>query len=82
LGLDEAYLDVTENLQNITLARDVALAIRAKIKEVTGLNCCTARNMSVIVFQKFPNLLGFRFRNPASNVRNTVRNTSAIVRDP
>jgi hypothetical protein len=44
--------------------------------------CCTARNMSVIVFQKFPNLLGFRFRNPASNVRNTVRNTSAIVRDP
>jgi hypothetical protein len=63
LGLDEAYLDVTENLQNITLARDVALAIRAKIKEVTGLNCCTARNMSVIVFQKFPNLLGFRFRN-------------------
>ena len=38
LSLDEAYLDVTENLQNIPLARDVALAIRAKIKEVTGLN--------------------------------------------
>ena len=38
LSLDEAYLDVTENLQNIALARDVALAIRAKIKEVTGLN--------------------------------------------
>jgi DNA polymerase IV len=31
LSLDEAYLDVTENLQNIPLARDVALAIRAKI---------------------------------------------------
>jgi hypothetical protein len=30
--------DVTENLQNIPLARDVALAIRAKIKEATGLN--------------------------------------------
>jgi DNA polymerase-4 len=29
---------VTENLQNIPLARDVALAIRAKIKQVTGLN--------------------------------------------
>ena len=38
LSLDEAYLDVTENLQNIPLARDVALAIRAKIKEMTGLN--------------------------------------------
>jgi DNA polymerase-4 len=38
LSLDEAYLDVTENLQSIPLARDVALAIRAKIKEVTGLN--------------------------------------------
>ena len=38
LSLDEAYLDVTENLQNIPLARDVALAIRAKIKQVTGLN--------------------------------------------
>src|SRR6266478_4777533 len=32
LSLDEAYLDVTENLQGIPLARDVALAIRAKIK--------------------------------------------------
>jgi DNA polymerase IV len=38
LSLDEAYLDVTENLQGIQLARDVAFAIRAKIKEVTGLN--------------------------------------------
>jgi DNA polymerase-4 len=38
LSLDEAYLDVTENLQGIPLARDVALAIRAKINEVTGLN--------------------------------------------
>ena len=37
LSLDEAYLDVTENLQNIPLARDVALAIHAKIKEVTRL---------------------------------------------
>jgi DNA polymerase IV len=38
LSLDEAYLDVTENLQRIPLARDVALAIRAKIKQETGLN--------------------------------------------
>ncbi|MCR6672721.1 DNA polymerase IV [Devosia ginsengisoli] len=38
LSLDEAYLDVTDNLQGIPLARDVANAIRAKIKQVTGLN--------------------------------------------
>jgi nucleotidyltransferase/DNA polymerase involved in DNA repair len=38
LSLDEAYLDLTENLQNIPLARDVALAIRARTKDVTFLN--------------------------------------------
>jgi nucleotidyltransferase/DNA polymerase involved in DNA repair len=38
LPLDEAYLDVTENLQGIPLARDVALAIRSRIMEVTVLN--------------------------------------------
>jgi DNA polymerase-4 len=38
LSLDEAYLDVTENLQGIPLARDVALRIREKIKTETGLN--------------------------------------------
>src|SRR6202000_1301816 len=32
LSLDEAYLDVTENIQGIPLARDVALRIREKIK--------------------------------------------------
>lgn len=38
LSLDEAYLDVTENLQGIPLATDIANSIRAKIKQVTGLN--------------------------------------------
>src|SRR5450432_2859277 len=38
LSLDEAYLDVTENLQGIPLARDIALQIRAAIKAATGLN--------------------------------------------
>src|SRR5258708_2516318 len=37
LSLDEAYLDVTENLQGIPLARDIALRIREKIKAETGL---------------------------------------------
>src|SRR5437773_6822320 len=37
LSLDEAYLDVTENLQGIASATEIAEAIRAKIKAGTGL---------------------------------------------
>ncbi|WLS05088.1 DNA polymerase IV [Shinella oryzae] len=38
LSLDEAYLDVTDNKQGIPIATDIATNIRARIKEVTGLN--------------------------------------------
>ncbi len=38
LSLDEAYLDVTENHQNIPIATTIAEMIRAKIRAVTGLN--------------------------------------------
>ncbi|MBN8293130.1 DNA polymerase IV [Rhodobacter sp. NTK016B] len=38
LSLDEAYLDVTENKQGIAAATELAQVIRARIKEVTGLN--------------------------------------------
>nr|WP_235891028.1 DNA polymerase IV [Pararhizobium mangrovi] len=38
LSLDEAYLDVTENKQGIPHASAVALEVRKRIKEVTGLN--------------------------------------------
>jgi DNA polymerase-4 len=38
LSLDEAYLDVTVNKQNIAVATDIARLIRARIKDVTGLN--------------------------------------------
>jgi DNA polymerase-4 len=37
LSLDEAYLDVTENLKGIALATEIAKAIRAKIKKETNL---------------------------------------------
>ncbi len=37
LSLDEAYLDVTENLKGISSATQIAEEIRARIKEVTGL---------------------------------------------
>ncbi|KQV37670.1 MULTISPECIES: DNA polymerase IV [unclassified Rhizobium] len=38
LSLDEAYLDVTHNKQDIPVATDIATVIRARINEVTGLN--------------------------------------------
>jgi DNA polymerase-4 len=59
LSLDEAYLDVTENLQNIALARDVALAIRAKIKAETGLNASAG-----ISYNKFLAKLASDHRKP------------------
>ena len=37
LSLDEAYLDVTRNVQNIPYASEVARAIRADILDTTGL---------------------------------------------
>lgn len=37
LSLDEAYLDVTENLQNIASATEVAMNIQADIFQLTGL---------------------------------------------
>jgi DNA polymerase-4 len=59
LSLDEAYLDVTENLQNIPLARDVALAIRAKIKQETGPNASAG-----ISYNKFLAKLASDHRKP------------------
>jgi DNA polymerase IV len=59
LSLDEAYLDVTENLQTIPLARDVALAIRAKIKQETGLNASAG-----ISYNKFLAKLASDHRKP------------------
>ena len=37
LSLDEAYLDVTENLPGMASATDIAREIRARIREATGL---------------------------------------------
>jgi DNA polymerase IV len=58
-SLDEAYLDVTENLQNIPLARDIALAIRARIKAETGLNASAG-----ISYNKFLAKLASDYRKP------------------
>jgi DNA polymerase-4 len=59
LSLDEAYLDVTENLQGIPLARDIALAIRAKIKAETDLNASAG-----ISYNKFLAKLASDYRKP------------------
>lgn len=59
LSLDEAYLDVTENLQGIPLARDVALRIREKIKTETGLNASAG-----ISYNKFLAKLASDHRKP------------------
>jgi len=37
LSLDEAYLDVTENLKGMEIATEIAAEIRFKIKTLTGL---------------------------------------------
>src|SRR6202048_1066592 len=59
LSLDEAYLDVTENIQGIPLARDVALRIRQKIKAETGLNASAG-----ISYNKFLAKLATAHRKP------------------
>ena len=59
LSLDEAYLDVTENLQHIPLARDIALKIRAEIKQQTGLNASAG-----ISYNKFLAKLASDHRKP------------------
>jgi DNA polymerase-4 len=59
LSLDEAYLDVTENVQGIPLARDVALRIREKIKTDTDLNASAG-----ISYNKFLAKLASDHRKP------------------
>ncbi|MDE5455599.1 DNA polymerase IV [Bradyrhizobium sp. CSA112] len=59
LSLDEAYLDATENLLGIPLARDIALAIRAKIKAETDLNASAG-----ISYNKFLAKLASDYRKP------------------
>lgn len=59
LSLDEAYLDVTENIKGISLARDIALMIRAKVKAETGLNASAG-----ISYNKFLAKLASDHRKP------------------
>ncbi len=59
LSLDEAYLDVTENLQGITIATEIAQRIRARIREETGLTASAG-----VSYNKFLAKLASDHRKP------------------
>jgi DNA polymerase-4 len=59
LSLDEAYLDVTDNLKGMPLASDVAREIRARILERTGLTASAG-----ISYNKFLAKLASDHRQP------------------
>lgn len=59
LSLDEAYLDVTENLQGITSATEIAETIRAKIRLETGLTASAG-----VSYNKFLAKLASDHRKP------------------
>ena len=59
LSLDEAYLDVTENLKGIALATQLAEEIRAKIRAETGLTASVG-----VSYNKFLAKLASDHRKP------------------
>ena len=59
LSLDEAYLDVTENLKGIALATQLAEEIRAKIRAETGLTASAG-----VSYNKFLAKLASDHRKP------------------
>ena len=59
LSLDEAYLDVTQNLQDIASATEIAELIRAKIKAETGLTASAG-----VSYNKFLAKLASDHRKP------------------
>lgn len=76
LSLDEAYLDVTENKQSIKFATEVATIIRARIKEVTGLNASAG-----ISYCKFLAKLASDLNKPNGQAVITPKNGPAFVAD-
>jgi len=74
LSLDEAYLDVTENKQAIALASDVATMIRARIKQVTGLNASAG-----ISYNKFLAKMASDLNKPNGQAVISPKNGPAFV---
>lgn len=59
LSIDEAFLDVTENKQNMQMARDIAIAIRHDIKEMLGLTASAG-----VSYNKFLAKIASDYRKP------------------
>ena len=74
LSLDEAYLDVTENLKGMEIATEIALEIRAKIKQVTGLNASAG-----ISYNKFLAKMASDLNKPNGQAVITPKNGPGFV---
>jgi DNA polymerase-4 len=74
LSLDEAYLDVTENLKGMKVATEIALEIRAKIKQVTGLNASAG-----ISYNKFLAKMASDLNKPNGQAVITPKNGPGFV---
>ncbi|WP_442754426.1 DNA polymerase IV [Methylocystis sp. JAN1] len=59
LALDEAYLDVTDNLKGISSATEIAREIRAKIRAATGLTASAG-----VSYNKFLAKIASDYRKP------------------
>ncbi|MBB4273615.1 DNA polymerase IV [Rhizobium mongolense] len=74
LSLDEAYLDVTHNLKGMEIATEIALEIRGKIKQVTGLNASAG-----ISYNKFLAKMASDLNKPNGQAVITPKNGPAFV---
>ncbi|MBX5159612.1 MULTISPECIES: DNA polymerase IV [Rhizobium] len=74
LSLDEAYLDVTENLKGMEIATEIALEIRAKIKQVSGLNASAG-----ISYNKFLAKMASDLNKPNGQAVITPKNGPGFV---
>ncbi|OWV81636.1 DNA polymerase IV [Rhizobium sp. N122] len=74
LSLDEAYLDVTENLRGMQIATDIAREIRTKIKQITGLNASAG-----ISYNKFLAKMASDLNKPNGQAVITPKNGPAFV---
>ena len=74
LSLDEAYLDVTENLKGMAIATEIAAEIRARIAEVTGLNASAG-----ISYNKFLAKMASDLNKPNGQAVITPKNGPGFV---
>jgi DNA polymerase-4 len=74
LSLDEAYLDVTDNLKSMPIATEIAEEIRARIKAATGLNASAG-----ISYNKFLAKMASDLNKPNGQAVITPKNGPVFV---